>query len=77
MTPKETANNLVLKYEKYLFDRFTTDEDWVKCVECALIAIDEMIAELAYVRKDNIFLDKEINARQNYLIKVQKEIDKL
>jgi hypothetical protein len=77
MTPKEKANNLVLKYEKYLFDRFTTDEDWVKCVECALIAIDEMIAELAYVRKDNIFLDKEINARQNYLIKVQKEIDKL
>jgi hypothetical protein len=77
MTPKEKANNLVLKYEKYLFDRFTTDEDWVKCVECALIAIDEMIAELAYVRKDNIFLDKEINARQNYLIKVQKEIEKL
>ena len=77
MTPKEKANNLVLKYEKYLFDRFTTDEDWVKCVECALIAIDEMIAELAYIRKDNIFLDKEINARQNYLIKVQKEIDKL
>ena len=77
MKPKEKANNLVLKYEKYLFDRFTTDEDWVKCVECALIAIDEMIAELAYVRKDNIFLDKEINARQNYLIKVQKEIDKL
>ena len=43
MKPKEKAEELVLKYEKYLFDKFTTDEDWVKCVECALIAVDEVI----------------------------------
>ena len=43
MEAKEKAKELVEKYEKYLFDRFTTDEDWVKCVECALIAVDEII----------------------------------
>jgi hypothetical protein len=43
MEAKLKAEELVLKYEKYLFDKFTTDEDWVKCVECALIAVDEII----------------------------------
>jgi hypothetical protein len=43
MEAKEKAIELVLKYEKYLFDKITTDEDWVKCVECALIAVDEII----------------------------------
>ncbi len=43
MEAKEKAKELVLKYEKYLFDKFTTDEDWVKCVECALIAVQEII----------------------------------
>jgi hypothetical protein len=43
MKPKEKAKELVEKYEKYLFDKFTTDEDWVKCVQCALIAVQEII----------------------------------
>jgi hypothetical protein len=43
MEAKEKAKELVLKYEKYLFDKFTTDEDWVKCVQCALIAVDEIL----------------------------------
>jgi hypothetical protein len=43
MEAKLKAKELVLKYEKYLFDKFTTDEDWVKCVECALIAVEEIL----------------------------------
>jgi hypothetical protein len=43
MLPKDIAKELVLKYEKLLFNRFTTEEDWVKCVECALIAVDEIL----------------------------------
>ena len=43
MTAKEKAKELVLKYEKYLFNKFTIDDDWVKCIGCALIAIDELL----------------------------------
>lgn len=43
MTPKEKAMVLVYKYEHYLYNTYTTDEDWVKCVECALIAVDEIL----------------------------------
>ena len=44
MIPKDKAKELVLKYEKILFNRFTTEEDWVKCVECALLAVDEILS---------------------------------
>jgi hypothetical protein len=43
MTPKQKAIEIVEKYEKYLYDKFAMDEEWSKCVECALIAVDEII----------------------------------
>ena len=43
MTAKQQADDLVAKYEKYLYNKFTMDEEWVKCVECALIAVDQII----------------------------------
>ena len=43
MTPKEKAEQLIFKYEKSLFNYFTTDEEYVICVNCALIAVDEII----------------------------------
>jgi hypothetical protein len=43
MTPKQKAIEIVEKYEKYLYDKNTQDEEWVKCVECSLIAVDEIL----------------------------------
>jgi hypothetical protein len=43
MTPKQKAIEIVEKFEKYLYDKNTLDEEWAKCVECALIAVDEII----------------------------------
>jgi hypothetical protein len=49
--------------------------------ECALIAVDEMIAELAYIRNYDEEIDKKmiikINQRQDFLIEVEKEIKAL
>jgi hypothetical protein len=49
--------------------------------QCALIAIDEMIAELAYIRTHNEEIDEkidlEIDQRQDFLIQVEKEIKAL
>lgn len=70
MTPQEKAEKLVLKYEKYLFNTFTTDENWVKCVECALIAVDEILK--SYDTK-NLIYPKEVKFWQE----VKQEIEKL
>jgi hypothetical protein len=43
MTTKQKAIELVEKYEKHLYDKFVTDQEWSNCVECALIAVDEII----------------------------------
>jgi hypothetical protein len=49
--------------------------------QCALIAVDEMIAELAYIRTHNEEIDEkidlEIDQRQDFLIQVEKEIKAL
>ncbi len=39
---KQDAVDLVEKYEKYLFNKFTTDQEWVTCVESALIGIRQV-----------------------------------
>ena len=70
MTPKEKAKKLVLKYEKYLFNTFTTDENWVKCVECALIAVDELIKSW----NEDLYIDCGASL---YWQEVKKEIEKL
>jgi hypothetical protein len=70
MTPKEKAKKLVLKYEKYLFNKFTIDENWVKCVECALIAVDELIKSW----NEDLYIDCGASL---YWQEVKKEIEKL
>jgi hypothetical protein len=80
MTPKEKARNLAMKYWKlnYDWDGGTNDE-WSK--EGALIAVDEMIAELAYIRNYDEEIDEKmiikIDQRQDFLIEVEKEIKAL
>ena len=70
MTPKEKAKKLVEKYEKYLFNRFTTDEDWVKCIECALIAVNEILK----IEWDEFEMSGD---EVMYWKQVKKEIEKL
>jgi hypothetical protein len=71
MLTKDKAKELVLKYEKLLFNRFTTEEDWVKCVECALIAVDEILTL-------NVFEDySDWTYTIEYWEEVRQEIDKL
>jgi hypothetical protein len=71
MIPKDKAKELVLKYEKILFNRFTTEEDWVKCVECALLAVDEILSL-------NVFEDySDWTNTIEYWEEVRQEIDKL
>lgn len=43
MTPKEKAIELVEQFESLLFTESVTDESWVKCIECALIAVNEIL----------------------------------
>jgi hypothetical protein len=77
MTPKQKAKELVEKYEKYIFNRFTTDEDWVKCVECALIAVDEIIEIEPYKRRFILFEKARFNDQTQYWKEVKEEIEKL
>jgi len=71
MTPKQKAIDIVEKYEKYLYDKNTLDEEWAKCVECAIIAVDEMIK----VACDESDYDKSVT--KAYLLEVKKEIEAL
>jgi enolase len=43
MTTKQKAIELVEKYETYLYDKPTTDQEWVNCIECAIIAADQVL----------------------------------
>jgi hypothetical protein len=76
MTPKQKAKELFNKY--YLLIDINNYEN---TKNCALIAVDEMIAELAYVRTLDEQIDEkvdlEIDQRQDFLIEVEKEIKAL
>ena len=43
MTTKQKAIELVEMYENHLYQKYVTDHEWSNCVECALIAVDEII----------------------------------
>ena len=43
MTPKQKAIELVEKYEKLLYDKPSTDQEWVNCIECAIIVADQVL----------------------------------
>jgi hypothetical protein len=73
MEAKEKAQELVEKYEKYLFDKFTTDEDWVKCVQCALIAVQEIINANPHSNP----LNTDVYSTMDYWQQVKTEINNL
>ena len=72
MTPKQKAIEIVEKYEKYLYDKNTQDEEWVKCIECAIIAVDEIINSLPPYEYGLEFV-----AKFQYWLDVKNEIDLL
>ena len=77
MTPKEKAKELV---EAMAFSCRECDYE-AKAKQCALIAVDEMIAELAFIRNYDEEIDEKmiikIDQRQDFLIEVEKEIEAL
>jgi hypothetical protein len=69
MTPKKKANELVLKFEQSLFGYDVFDDDWVKCINCALVAVDEILKVVS------IYNDTQ--AEVTYWQEVKQEIEKL
>jgi hypothetical protein len=80
MTPKEKAFELFDKMFLIIENKGMYD-DLYRAKQCALIAVDEMIAELAYIRNYDEEIDEKmiikIDQRQDFLIEVEKEIEAL
>jgi hypothetical protein len=49
MTPKEKAEQLATKFEKTIFGYDVFDEDWIQCIDCASVAVDEIIEVLELI----------------------------
>jgi len=75
MTPKEKAKELVDEFEKILYpNKFATDEKYVKCVECALICVDEIIN--SHIKTEGLVNMIPIDI-SGYWQEVKNEIEKL
>jgi hypothetical protein len=81
MTSKEKADKLCMRFLIQTTTNIPYGINKAIAKECALIAVDEMIAELAYIRNYDEEIDKKmiikINQRQDFLIEVEKEIKAL
>jgi hypothetical protein len=75
MTPKEKAKELFIKfYVVELSDGTHLDKD--AAIECALIAVDEMILVLPFTNT-NTSLNEYAIYLQKYLLEVKQEIQNL
>ena len=76
LSPKEKANELIEKYTFYTLVDFS-DENYNRTVDCALIAVEEIINEL----KNEVWFsnceDNNIDKRFNYWQEVKEELIKL
>ena len=82
MTPKEKANELVLKFQESLFGYDVFDDDWVKCINCALIAVDEILEfekRIVEQIKNHVEIFKEMKFKTQdfFWESVKQEIEKL
>jgi hypothetical protein len=83
MTPKEKAIELLNKFYNHCSYEWWEGEEGHKenMKLCALIAVDEMIAELAFIRNYDEEIDEKmiikIDQRQDFLIEIEKEIEAL
>lgn len=67
MTPKQKANELVWKYSRAL--QIWDEENSLKAIQCALIAVDEILRVLWNTHKNETYL--------LYYLEVKQEIEKL
>ena len=72
MTAKEKAKALVAKFEKTIFGYDVFDEDWIQCIECAIIAVEEIIKET-----DTYYDSLIASERKLYWQQVKTEIENL
>lgn len=76
MTPKEKAKELVNKFYFIIpLDKMTIDFNLAK--NCALIAVDEIIEELAFMWCGYGGFEDILDERQAYYIEVKQEIEKI
>ena len=73
MTPKEKAEELIDNYY-ILLDGFVPFEQVKKC---ALIAVDEILEEMAFMWGHYANVELEAEERQIYWMEVKKEIEAL
>jgi hypothetical protein len=73
MEAKDVARELVEKFEKLLFNKLTQNEEYVKCVECALIAVQEILCSNPHSNP----LTTEVYSTMGFWNKVKNEIEKL
>lgn len=66
-TTEQIAKELTEKYEKLLYNKFTQNDEWAKCVNCALLGVDEIIK----------ILQDSVREPIEFLEDLSKEIDKL
>jgi hypothetical protein len=81
MTPKEKADELVLKFKKYAYYPKTNDDEVFinqlnnNAKQCALIAVDEIINGYEF---DILYIEhKRIMDNINFWDEVKQEIEKL
>ena len=77
MTPEEKANEIVSKYEKYLYGYFTQNDEYIKCVECALIAVKEVVDQWFGIDTYLANGQGELNPNYKYWLQVKKEVENL
>jgi hypothetical protein len=73
MTPKEKAIEIVSKFEETIYGFDVFDDDWVKCMNCALIAADEILNEYKSYNQSAIIYDDALI----YWQEVKQEIENL
>jgi len=75
------CSKILLQIRKYKLISMSIVDDEQIAIDLGLIQIDEMIAELAYIRNYDEEIDEKmiikINQRQDFLIEVEKEIKAL
>jgi hypothetical protein len=67
MTPKEKAEELVLKYQNYFFNFYTN----YKAKKCALMVVDEILDAIVIINEHNF------EGLNKYWAEVKQEIEKL
>jgi hypothetical protein len=85
MTPKEKAEQLISNFSPYVYCYMgsgmltnTCDDEAIKmnAKQCALIAVDEMIAMLPFTDLTT-YMGKWCEQQRNYLNEVKQELEKL